>query len=158
MNEQDNAPLESPSGDSDTPPPTVNPDHTDCKDMLYKSQATIAELRGRIDTLANEQISGDDYRLTDFWEKAQELATKANHCDVFDEMAEALGGPRRRKGYTVTLSITGYINIDVEAVDAEDAFEIAREMYRNGDCDNSFGDLEGIDEDWSNADIERNNY
>ena len=135
---------------------TVADVHADCVAKMTDQQETISNLWGRIDTLNSEQIEGSDHRLSNFWAKAQELATEANHCDVFDQMAEALGGPRRLKGYTITLAISGYINIDVEAVDAEDAMEQASEAYRNGYVDNNFGDLDGVDEDWYNAEVERN--
>jgi hypothetical protein len=158
--------------EEETPPPTDNPmdgvidalqqvaslenAHADCVTKMTEQQATIAELRAQVDTLRYTQIDGSDSRLADFWEKAHELAVNANHCDIFDDLVEALGGPRRRFGYTVTLAITGYINIDVEAVDAGDAIDEAREAYRNGYVDNDFGNLDGVDEDWYNAEAERN--
>jgi len=137
MNEQDNAPLESPSGDSDTPPPMVDV-HADCVTKLADQQVTIAELRGEIDRLRYTQIMGDDHRLADFWAKAQELAERANHCEIFDDMVEALGGPRRRKNFDVDVSFTVTIpvsyTISVDAVDEEEAIESAIDMVAGMDA------------------------
>ena len=75
--------------------------------------------------LRDEQIDGSDNRLTDFWAKAQELADKAGHCRVFDEMAEALGGPGRERDYTVTFTYTGTFTVSARSED--EAVEFARE-------------------------------
>jgi len=114
---------------------------------------TIASLRTEVDNLRYAQVKGDDPRLSDFWAQAQELANNANHCDVFDQIAEALGGPRRTREYTVTVSVSGYITIEVEATDIDDAIEQAKESYRWGRSID-FGELESIDEDWYNAEAE----
>ena len=139
MNEQDNAPLESPSGDSDTPPPTETI-HAVCLADISGLQATIAELRARIDTLRNEQIMGDDHRLTDFWEKAQELADNAGHCSVYDEIAEALGGPARERDYDVTVTYSA--TYTVSARDPKSAIDFATEMIEDA---YTIGDLNVID-------------
>jgi len=137
MNDQDNTPLESPSGDSDTPPPPAEI-HADCVTKLADQQVTIAELRGEIDRLRYTQIMGDDHRLTDFWAKAQELAERAHHCEIFDDMVEALGGPRRRKNFDVDVSFTVTIpvsyTISVDAVDEEEAIESAIDMVAGMDA------------------------
>src|SRR5690606_38548776 len=50
---------------------------------------TLATNRAQeIDRLQNEQIDGDDPRLSSFWEKAQRIADYADYCEVFDRMAE----------------------------------------------------------------------
>lgn len=128
MNEQDNAPLESPSGDSDTPPPTETI-HADCVTKMADQQVTISELRGEIDRLRYTQIMGDDHRLTDFWEKAQELADRAGHCSVYDEIAEALGGPAREREYDVTVTYSA--TYTVTARDEESAIDYATELIED---------------------------
>jgi hypothetical protein len=90
------------------------------------------ELFQQVSRLSNEQINGSDPRLADFWAEAQELADKAGHCQVFDDIAEALGGPSREKDYTVevTMMVSVPITYTVEttARSAEDAEEYAREI------------------------------
>lgn len=118
---------------------------------LNINDSTIERLTARVNTLESEQITGDDYRLADFWAKAQELADEAGHCDVFDQIAEALGGPARVKEYQVTLSFTATWSTTVEARDESDAIEQARESFRyNADE----GDFENVDEDRYNAEAE----
>jgi hypothetical protein len=134
MNEQDNAPLESPSGDSDTPPPTADT-HADCVTKMIELEQVISNLRARIHTLSNEQIMGDDHRLIEFWEKAQELADRAGHCSVYDEIAEALGGPAREREYDVTVTYSA--RYTVTARDEQSAIDYATEaiedVYTIGD-------------------------
>lgn len=154
MNEQDNAPLESPSGDSDTPPPTerylsrgdglifdnntgntfkghdltvVELNQLERRAMSFEHELTTAleKIRG----LRNEQIMGDDHRLTEFWDKAQELADRAGHCKVYDEIAEALGGPRREREYNVHFTYTYCFT--VSARDEESAIDFATEMVED---------------------------
>jgi hypothetical protein len=43
-----------------------------------------------------EQIKGDDPRLAEFWAAAAKLATTAGHCETYDAIAVALGGPARK--------------------------------------------------------------
>jgi hypothetical protein len=133
-------PVESPSGDSDTPPPTVAPvgaivDHGDCVRRMTELEETISMLRAANVTLQTEQIQGSDSRLADFWAQAQELADNANHCEVFDQIAEALGGPSRIKEWTVTVtmmvSVPIMYTVDCEEKSAEDAEEYARDYVRN---------------------------
>ena len=82
-----------------------------------------------------EQIMGDDPRLSDFWEKAQELADNANHCEVFDTIAEALGGPSRIKDWTVDVTLMVSVpvtyTVNCEAKNEDEAEEYAREIVRN---------------------------
>ena len=149
MNEQDNGTPEVPTGDTDTPPPTETI-HADCVTKLADQQVTISEMRGEIDRLRYTQIMGDDHRLADFWAKAQELADSANHCDVFDDLAEALGGPRRQREYTVTVPVMGYVTHTVMATDADDAIDQSRYM----DVDE--GDIQNCDYDYYNVEAETN--
>ena len=151
-------PIESPSGDSDTPPPTVAPvgaivDHGNCVKRMTELEETISSLRGRIDTLSNEQIQGSDSRLADFWAQAQELADNANHCEVFDQIAEALGGPSRIKDWSVSVimmvSVPVTYEVNCEEKTAEDAEEYARDYVRNM----STTDLEDH-ADWWNAEVD----
>jgi hypothetical protein len=120
---------------------------------MTELEETISSLRGRIDILSNEQIQGSDSRLTDFWQKAQELADNANHCEVFDQIAEALGGPSRVKEWSVTVtmmvSVPIMYTVDCEEKSAEDAEEYAREYVRNM----SASDLEDYAE-WYDADAD----
>ena len=165
MNEQDNAPLETPSGDSDTPPPTerylsrgdglifdnntgntfkghdltvVELNQLERRAMSFEHELTTAleKIRG----LRNEQIMGDDHRLTEFWEKAQELADRAGHCSVYDEIAEALGGPARERDYDVTVTYSA--TYTVSARDPESAIDFATEMIEDA---YTIGDLNVID-------------
>jgi hypothetical protein len=134
---------------------------------LNRLWALLATARTNADHLANEvarlkteQIHGDDPRLSDFWAKAQELADRGNHCEVFDEIAEALGGPTRYHEYDceVTVPVSGYttITVSVEARDEDSASEMAieeaRQMVRNGyrDIEDNLDDLEC---DWSSAEV-----
>ena len=130
--------------EEETPPPTENP-IDGVIDALQRTAslenahanclATNAELRAQIDTLRNDQIMGDDYRLTDFWEKAQELADRAGHCSVYDEIAEALGGPAREREYdvTVTYSATWTVSARDEQSAIDYATEAIEDAYTIGD-------------------------
>lgn len=83
--------------------------------------AEAERLAERVRALSNEQIKGGDHRLTDFWAEAQRLADQAGHCEVFDELAEALGGPRRtRSGH---LHVSRVVTYTVEVDDIEDYSE-----------------------------------
>lgn len=160
MNEEVN-PVESPSGDNDTPPPpamrdgwhvaadgltaTLYKDNEaviiaqDIESLAYRlgiTEAQVDSLITKNNQLVNEQISGDDYRLTDFWEKAQELADRAGHCSVYDEIAEALGGPRREREYEVEFTLTQ--TITVMARDEDSAEEYARDMLCNYSADDLY--------------------
>lgn len=116
-----------------------------------------AEFRVTISNLRTEQIQGDDPRLADFWAKAQELADKANHCEVFDQIAEALGGPSRFKEFEVTVdfyvTVPVSLSISVEARDEYDACEQAIELAQG------YGpsDLENNADFW-NSEIQRDTF
>lgn len=70
---------------------------------LRNLRAEVGRLSARVTELRTEQINGSDPRLTSFWERAAELADEAGHCEIYDELAEALGGEARRKDYDVTV-------------------------------------------------------
>jgi hypothetical protein len=173
MNEQDNV---TPSGDTppaeqETPPPTVAPSIED--GWQYNAQGfqryysgnvvqTMSErqfadyttaLQESERKLKFEQIDGSDSRLTDFWEKAQELADNANHCEVFDTIAEALGGPSRVKEWSVTVTMMVQVPVsyqmDTEAKSAEEAEEWATDYVRSMNAT----DLEDS-ADWWSAEID----
>jgi hypothetical protein len=149
MNEQDNGTPEVPTGDTDTPPPTETipngfPDgwHVDGTGFkrIYSAntvQTLDAQEFAKYTTslleshrkLVHEQIMGDDHRLTEFWEKAQELADNAGHCSVYDEIAEALGGPARERDYDVTVTYSA--TYTVSARDPESAIDFATEMIED---------------------------
>lgn len=99
---------------------------------------TIRELR-------EEQIIGDDSRLADFWEKAQELADRAGHCQVFDEIAEALGGPRRERDYIVSIAYT--FSQTITARNEEMAEEIARDYINGLNIDDLYEESVDVTED-----------
>lgn len=161
-------PFESPAGDSDTPPPTAplegwhytangfekffhgSPVSISTPEaMAEKLNIALAE----VVRLQTEQIDGSDHRLADFWAKAQRLADDANHCEVFDNIAEALGGPRRTREYFVNVS--GYVTVPVtysftvEASDPDEAREQAEELFSDMDA----SDLEDY-ADWYSADLD----
>lgn len=102
--------------------------------QLVLRDDTIQSLQTEVNNLRFTQINGDDPRLTDFWQTAMELADNANHCEVFDQIAEALGGPSRVKEYSVTVSFNMTVpvtqTVAVEARNEEDACEQALEMVR----------------------------
>lgn len=147
------SPVESPSGDSDTPPPTVEPMtegwHHSAQGFQRYYQGNVVQTlserqfaeytTGLLEEhrkLRVEQIDGSDHRLIDFWEKAQELADNANHCEIFDQIAEALGGPRREREFEVEFTFTQ--TITVTARDEESAEEYARDMLCNYTADDLY--------------------
>lgn len=137
---------------------TVKPENAaEALTNFYRDQARLV---AEISKLRDEQISGDDDRLADFWAKAQELADKAGHCQVFDEMAVALGGPGRQRDYTVDIefpvtvmarfSYTVTARNDADAQD--DALEMARQEARYNLTD--YVDLDEADIEFSEATID----
>ncbi|WP_435740125.1 hypothetical protein [Clavibacter nebraskensis] len=87
----------------------------------------IVELTEALRVARSEQVSGDDPRLIDFWQAAQDAATEAGHCTVFDDLSEALGGPRRAQDYEVVMYVRTTIRVTdtVSATSSEEAEEIA---------------------------------
>lgn len=103
------------------------------------AEAQVEGMRNELYRLRVEQIKGDDYRLTDFWAEAQRLADEAGHCQVFDDLAEALGGLRRtRSGH---LHVTRVVTYTVDVEDTED--------YSEDDLD--FDNAENVE--WGDAEI-----
>lgn len=64
--------------------------------MEYE-MVTINEMKHDAAAQGVTQITGDDLQLAEFWEKAHRYADNAGQCEVFDRIAEELGGPRRPK-------------------------------------------------------------
>lgn len=151
MDNENNGTPEVPSGDAETPPPTVGI-HDNCTAKMVELQQTIANLRAEINTLRTEQIDGSDPRLADFWEKAQRFADDGNYCEIFDQIADALGGPRRIREYEVvvsgTVTVPWSITVTVEATDEDEARENAEEKV---DYRYSADDLEDY-ANWYDAD------
>lgn len=80
-------------------------------EAMSNAQDTIRQQGEQIRTLSSAQISGDDYRLTDFWETAGELAERAGYCDQYDRLCEELGGVPRSREYTVSHAITVSVSV-----------------------------------------------
>lgn len=118
-------------------------------------ESALTRATERLETLEDEnrilrfaQLSGGDSRLTDFWDKAHELANEVGFCTEYDKLAEALGGPARMLewsgavGVTVTLSFLVAVGgtatpnevenhtMDYEA-DDYDIFEALKEHIEN---------------------------
>jgi hypothetical protein len=126
--------------------------------QLVLRDDTIRSLKTEVDSLRYTQIKGDDPRLSDFWAEAQELATRANHCEVYDDIAEALGGPRRIREYSVTVSVpvTVWVTMStaVEASDETEAEEYAYDNFRQMSLDNGSYDIDDAEADWDTAQYE----
>lgn len=126
--------------------------------METESDQGIAErlntARAEVVRLQTEQIQGSDHRLAEFWAKAQELADRANHCEVFDQIAEALGGPRREREYTITVDLMVSVPVSVTVSGSfrseEDADDYARDYVRNM----SGSEFEDQYTDWYSADAD----
>lgn len=83
----------------------------------------LSAANDRIRELEQQQITGDDPRLATFWENAQRIADYADYCDVFDRMAEELGGPRRMRDYGVDVEVRFTVRVNVSATDENDALQ-----------------------------------
>jgi hypothetical protein len=122
--------------------------------QLVLGKDVIGALQTEVNALRTEQIVGSDPRLTDFWQTAMELADNANHCEVFDQIAEALGGPSRVKEYSVTVSfnmtVPVTVTVAVEARNEDDANDQALEMVR----DQNPSEHEDY-ADWYDAELDR---
>lgn len=155
--------------DNETIPPTDGNEsvptvpvfeHNNCEAIIAELKsdaqrlgASLTEAREELTRLRTEQIDGSDPRLADFWAKAQELADNANHCEIFDEIAEALGGPSRVKEYEVVVSFQVTVpvtyTVTVEARNDDEAIEQAEERIGYYGADH-FED----DADWYNAEVD----
>lgn len=102
---------------------------------LAHAEQTVRNIRAEIGRLSaalteerTRQISGSDPRLELFWERAGELADEAGHCQVYDQLAEALGGEARRKDYDVT--VTYRFSVSLTSSEANDF-----DLYNYDPCD-----------------------
>ncbi len=90
---------------------------------LSRATERMTILSERVTALRDEQLEGGDARLTEFWSKAERVASHAGFCSEYDRMADALGGPARMlewEGATsVTLSLTFTVPVGGVATPAE---------------------------------------
>jgi hypothetical protein len=137
------------------PAPEPAPEPTEAE----RHATQLEGLRATIRRLTDEQISGDDHRLANFWEKAHRVADSANFCEQFDRMAEAMDGPRRNRTVLVDHSVTVTITVrastlqtittddDIEdyesASDGEGLDEELLEAIRRGDYEIESSDIQG---------------
>ena len=83
------------------------------KAELAQFKQLNATQSARIATLRNEQISADDERLTDFWERAHSVADDHGYCEVFDTIVTELGGPQREVELSVEVTMTFTVPITI---------------------------------------------
>lgn len=102
--------------------------------------ARISDLQARVNTLINEQIDASDWRLTDMWARAAEIADEAGHCRVYDDLVRKLGGIPREREYRVTFYATQ--TVYVYATDEESAEDCATEMLDDSAWDLNTHDTE----------------
>jgi len=148
-NENDRRTLE-------TPHTVDNAVEADLRAQL-EAMTTLATERGQqLDRLRHEQISGDDPRLTEFWNKANELASNAGHCGVYDELAEELGGPGRVKTFDFTMDVTVTVVVSGTGRDVDDAWDSVDrdrifEAFQSTDVD-AYGISHGSYDDYEEVD------
>lgn len=108
---------------TETANPYGNLTREELEGALSRATERMTILSERVTAYRNEQIEGSDARLTDFWSKAERVASNAGFCSEYDRMADALGGPARMlewEGYTsVTLSLTFTVPVSGVATPAE---------------------------------------
>jgi len=133
---------------------------------LSRATERITTLSEQASALRSEQVEGSDARLTEFWSKAERVASHAGFCSEYDRMADAMGGPARMlewEGYTsVTLELTFTVPVSGVATPAEidehtmtydldddtilegakEYLSDARAWYVTGDWQTDDGDLE----------------
>ena len=98
---------------------------------------------------ANSTITDySDWRLEEMWQKAGQIADRAGHCSVYDDLVRELGGIPRQRDYTVSIPVNGYVHVVVTASSSEEAEEFARDI---ADAD----DAQDLALDWYNASIEQ---
>lgn len=90
----------------------------------------VTRLQEQVSRLQTEQIRGSDPRLTDFWEQAQSIADDAEYCEVFDNLAEELGGPRRKRSFTFNVTLS--VEIETRNPDSIGRHEIEQAIYGMG--------------------------
>jgi hypothetical protein len=115
--------------------------HADCQSQIATLTAQREEWRERTNNALREQITGDDYRLTDFWQRAGDLAEEFEFCNEYDRLADAMGGPAREYEFEVEHEIT--VSVTFTAVTTQTA-------SRNADSSDF--------SDWSEADGEISSY
>jgi hypothetical protein len=117
--------------------------------QVTEFQSLNANQSATIQRLMEEQVKGNDPRMSEFWAAAHDVAEEAGHCADFDNMADQLDGPRRKVTYRVvlerTVSYTETCTVEVEIdrshnVETSDLKEAAQAIDENG----------GLD--WSNED------
>jgi hypothetical protein len=87
---------------------------------IAELESTVESLRDTVRRLSNEQIDGSDSRLEDFWRKAHDAATRADHCQIFDQLCEELNGPSRRVEVDVTVTLTHVFTAMMSRTDYDD--------------------------------------
>lgn len=85
-------------------------------EAMSNAEKTIREQGERIRELTNAQIQGNDHRLTDFWQRAGELAESAGYCDQYDHLCEQLGGVPRSVDYVVTHEVTVTLTVNASTL------------------------------------------
>jgi hypothetical protein len=137
----------------------LNPVESRDSAEIARLNSENATLRLMVGTLQNEQVKADDPRLSDFWELAHRFANNAGYCEVFDRIADELGGPRRQKTYTVRHSATVSMTVEFETEQTvsdpddletdfdSDAFDTAlRDAVRAGNFSIEEDTIEGYSE------------
>jgi len=112
-----------------------NPNPDDREAVVTSEAQVIAQLTEQVATLterirvlteqSQRQISADDWRLTDMWARAAELADEAGHCSVYDDLVRRLGGIPREREYEITFYASQ--TVTVSASDADSAMQVADE-------------------------------
>lgn len=97
---------------------------------LAHAEQTVRNLRAEVGRLSaaltderTRQIDGSDPRLSSFWERAGDLADQAGHCEIYDELAEALGGEPRRQDYDVTVTYRYSVSLTRSEADSFDLYD-----------------------------------
>lgn len=76
----------------------------------------LNRLSEQVERLRSDQVRADDPRLSEFWEAAHQAADRAGHCQVFDQLCEELGGPRRATPGTAVVSVTFDVSVSVSDI------------------------------------------
>lgn len=82
----------------------------------------------KLGTVPEGGISPSDPGLAWFWEDAQKLANRLGYCSTYDDIAEKLGAPGRKRSFYVNAKINGLdVSTNVEAHSQKEAEAIVRE-------------------------------
>jgi hypothetical protein len=65
-----------------------------------------------------------DHRLQPVWEAAHRAANDAGHCEVFDELMDEIGAPRRQRDQEIEITLTFNTTITVSATDEDEARDL----------------------------------